>query len=59
MDLYTLAMDLIDYQYALKFHHSLQTQQEKFGLTLFDFRNFTNSQGADKGQHDLSLSYLS
>lgn len=34
MDQYTLAVDLLDDQYASKSHDSLQTQQEKVGFTL-------------------------
>lgn len=32
--MYTLAMDLIDYQYASKSHGSLQTQQENFQVNV-------------------------
>lgn len=36
----TLAMDLMDYQYASKSHGSLQTQQEKFQFLTFEFQKF-------------------
>ena len=36
----TLAMDLMDYQYASKSHGFLQTQQEKFQFLTFEFQKF-------------------
>ena len=50
MDRCTLAVDLIDFQYALKSHGSVQTQQEKFGFNFGILGIYKDSQLVGKGQ---------